>query len=89
MPEPLRIDPARLRAVVLEAIAGQPDPTVAADLHRRTTWRGVEVGPIRDHPDRFVISTDGIPLAIVCRDTIEDTTNGVTGGLSTPEGYRK
>lgn len=84
----LRVDPARLRAVVLEALLGQPDPAIAEDLRRRVTWRGVDIGRVVDDPDRFVLSTDGIPLAVVCRHLIEDADEGVTEGLSTPEGYR-
>lgn len=85
----LRVDPARLRAVVLEALKGQPDPAIAQDLHQRVTWRGVDIGRVADDPDRFVLSTDGIPLAVVCRHVIEDPDHGVTEGLSTPEGYRR
>lgn len=84
----LRINPDRLRTIVVDALKALPADD-AETLRRKLTWDGANILPVLGEPGRYVILAGGdIPVAIVNAADIEDE-HGVTGGLSTPDGYRK
>lgn len=64
MSDDMRINPDRLRAIVIDAVKSQP-PEVAEELRKSLTWHGADIKTVDGHPDRL------------------------TGGLSTPSGFRK
>lgn len=85
----MKVNHDRLREVVINAVESQPDDAVAEMLHQAITWNGIDVKHVADHPGRLVILAGDIPLAFIDAADLEDAEHGVTGGLSTPEGYRK
>lgn len=90
MSEPtLKVNHDRLREIVINAVKSQPDDAVAESLRQEIMWNGIEVKQVADHPGRLVILAGEFPLAFIDAADLEDAEHGVTGGLSTPEGFRK